>query len=269
MFSYALLNDNMEHRLDLLLEGKMLRMTIDGTAPRSVVSEGTVASLQLHQPTYLGGVPTSVGESALSRWHLRNSTSLVGCIKELYLEGKPVDYLQAVRRRQGVAAGCPARHSPASSAVVSTAGQHVAQEKMMLPLIKQEELVREERSGCRDNKCRDAGTRKCISKGPRDYLCKCKKGWDGRYCERAPTCRKRKEKQVLEENNCRARKPVTLKSCRGECHEGSTCCSVKKSKQRKIGMICNDGTRYVKVITSATSCSCQTKRSCSQKKQTK
>jgi hypothetical protein len=34
--SYALLNDNTEHRLELLLDGKILKMTVDGAAPRSL-----------------------------------------------------------------------------------------------------------------------------------------------------------------------------------------------------------------------------------------
>ena len=93
---------------------------------------------------------------------------------------------------------------------------------------------------------------KGFMQGVKDYVCKCKKGWDGRYCERgqsnsnrfykfesivcvtvdhaavAPTCRKRKEKLLVEENNCRARKAVSVKNCRGECHDGATCCSVRQ-----------------------------------------
>ena len=35
--------------------------------------------------------------------------------------------------------------------------------------------------------------------------CKCRRGYTGRYCERAPTCRKRKSRKFVEENGCRCR----------------------------------------------------------------
>merc|ERR1712181_199426 len=87
------------------------------------------------------------------------------------------------------------------------------------------------------------------------YKCKCKRGFAGRYCERAPSCRKKKAKQFVRENGCRSRKLVREAVCQGTCH-GASCCRAKKTKKKKVGMICEDGTRYVKTVEIARKCQC-------------
>ena len=43
---------------------------------------------------FIAGVPAEVGAHALNHWHLRNATSFNGCVKELHINGKLVDFLQ-------------------------------------------------------------------------------------------------------------------------------------------------------------------------------
>ena len=43
---------------------------------------------------FIAGVPSEVGAHALNHWHLRNATSFNGCVKELHINGKLVDFLQ-------------------------------------------------------------------------------------------------------------------------------------------------------------------------------
>jgi len=247
MFSYATLNDDLEHKVQIQLKGKSLVLSVDGGQPRTVVNEGSNKGLSLIHPTFIGGVPSSVGETALSLWHLRNSTSFKGCIKEFYLEDKLIDFLQAARKRNAVEAGCFTR-------------------QLGMPPVANLSLDRksvvERKFSCRQNKCNQKGTRKCSSKDRKTYQCKCKRGWDGRYCEKAPTCRKQKQRRTIQENNCRSRRQVSTKKCLGGCHDG-TCCKAKKVKKRKIGMICNDGTRYVKLVTTVRKCSCIHASKCS------
>ena len=69
---------------------------------------------------------------------------------------------------------------------------------------KKERSRRDKEKGCTGgNRCRREGTRSCEPQGRRDYRCKCKRGYTGRYCERAPTCRKKKTRKYVEENGCR------------------------------------------------------------------
>merc|ERR1712130_36683 len=90
-------------------------------------------------------------------------------------------------------------------------------------------------NGCEGHQCRETGTRGCSPKDGGNYRCRCKRGFAGRYCERAPSCRKKKVKQFLKENGCRSRKLVRETACQGECH-GSSCCKARKTKKKKVGM---------------------------------
>ena len=76
--SYALLNDDKPHAVELLLEGRNLTMRIDGGLSRSLINNGPKEKLSVARSTFLGGLPRDAGESAIGQWHLRNSTSLKG-----------------------------------------------------------------------------------------------------------------------------------------------------------------------------------------------
>ena len=55
---------------------------------------------------FIAGVSAGAGEQALKLWHLRNATSFNGCLKEVYINAKLVDFLQAAKSRHKVAPGC-------------------------------------------------------------------------------------------------------------------------------------------------------------------
>ena len=77
MFSYAVLNDDRQHAIELLLDGKNLTMRVDGGLARSLINLGSKVSdsdtnafnhysvlqevLSVASPTYLGGLPDRVG----------------------------------------------------------------------------------------------------------------------------------------------------------------------------------------------------------------
>lgn len=78
-FSYELISDGNEHRVELLAQKQNFTLRVDGGVARSVVNDGEHTSLQTgDQPLYLGGVPVELGRHALDLWHLRNSTSFRG-----------------------------------------------------------------------------------------------------------------------------------------------------------------------------------------------
>lgn len=66
----------------------------------------------------------------------------------------------------------------------------------------------------------------------------------------------------MKENGCRSRKLVSQAACQGSCH-GAACCRPRKMKKKKVGMICEDGTRYVKTVEVARKCACAKSRSSS------
>jgi len=263
MFSYAVLNDDKPHAVELLLDGKNLTMRVDGGLARSLINLGSQEVLTVASPTYLGGLPDEVGEAALAKWHIRNSTSLRGCVNNFFIDDKTIDFLQAAHRRPGVLAGCYQRYL--------TSALTLADSETEPGMANKESLIRDKisrknrrgktgrggrkKNGCDGHRCREIGTRGCSPKEGGNYRCRCKRGFAGRYCERAPSCRKKKIKQFLKENGCRSRKLVRETACQGECH-GSSCCKARKTKKKKIGMICEDGTRYVKTVEVARKCVC-------------
>lgn len=72
-----------------------------------------------------------------------------------------------------------------------------------------------------------------------------------------PTCRKEQTREYYSENGCRSRKPVKMAKCEGSC--GSSCCRARKTKRRKVRLICNDGTRYTKDVDIVRKCACTKK----------
>jgi len=269
IFSYELLSDDRPHSIQLLLLGRNLTMQVDGGLSRSVLNDGARDRLRAPRALYVGGVPPNVGETALGLWHLRNSTSLRGCILEMFINQKQVDFLQSGQREGGILPGCYQRYSGRTS---SDQNSLIRDRPAARRANKHRRRRRKEVGagggaggggvGCEANKCRREGTRQCTGRGRRDYKCSCKRGYTGRYCERAPTCRKKKTRKYLEENGCRSRKLVNQKMCRGQCHGDAVCCKPTKVKKRKIGMICQDGTRYVRSVNIVKKCSCAKDRQC-------
>merc|ERR1719347_1451971 len=254
MFSYAVLNDDKQHSLELLLEGKNLTMRIDGGLARSLINNGPKERLRVARSTFLGGIPEEAGEAAVGQWHLRNSTSLKGCIINFFMDEKMIDFLQAAHTKTGILSGCFQRHLHGTI-------NDVQQSKPTIIQRKKTNEKKPRKKGCKANKCRRTGTRKCLPKGRKDYKCKCRRGYAGRYCERVPTCRRKKTRSYLEENGCTSRKLLSQKLCKGSCFDG-TCCKPKKSKKKKIGMLCQDGTRYIKSVEIVKKCACAKAPTC-------
>ena len=73
----------------------------------------------------------------------------------------------------------------------------------------------------------------------------------------APTCRKEQYRDYFMEHGCRSTKPVRNSVCSGNC--GSDCCRPRRSKKRRLKLICNDGTRYTKEIEIVRKCGCSRK----------
>jgi len=266
IFSYEILSDDRTHAVQLLLHGRNLTMKIDDGVTRSVLNDGPKDRLRVTNALYLGGVPPDVGEQALGKWHLRNATSVRGCMKSFYINNKQMDFLQTGQRHGTILSGCQKRYVG-----MRTSSDHTGVEdglELIRPRSsrKKGKDRRKRKTGCSAHKCRKEGTRNCQKKGRKDYKCQCKRGYIGRYCERAPTCRKKKTRNYIEENGCRSSKLISQNICAGQCHGDAGCCKPKKIKKRKIGMICQDGTRYARSIIVVKKCSCAKDRQCKNEK---
>ncbi|CAG0888765.1 unnamed protein product [Cyprideis torosa] len=284
MFSYEKVSDGEAHKVELLAVQRNFTLRVDGGVPRTIINDGEREYLDIMTPLYVGGVPVEIGARAKGQWHLRNITSLSGCIQALHLNQKLVNFEDAWKRHK-VVAGCgqeepdvfavdqPPR--PRLGALRSLEEvPRVVEAVPVFPLHHQsepdedlnslrydvdeeddndiEDILTHAEDVCKGHKCNNG---KCVPKATGlEYTCKCKGGWGGKYCDKEPTCAKEKYRDYFRENNCRSRKPVTNARCIGKC--GSRCCTAKRTKKRRVRLICNDGTRYIKEIDIVRRCGC-------------
>ena len=82
----------------------------------------------------------------------------LGCLKEVYVNDKLVDFLQAAKNRHKVSPGC---------------SLYPDEDRTMMDRV---------RDPCRENKCRRG---QCApGPGGEGYTCKCGRGYTGQYCEK-------------------------------------------------------------------------------------
>jgi len=184
---------------------------------------------------FVAGVSENTGEKALKLWHLRNATSFNGCLKEVYVNDKLVDFLQAAKTRHKVAPGCN-MYQDEQPDILNPCKAHQ----------------------CKEGQCTPA-------KGSRDgYKCVCRTGYEGQYCgakilfvagerkrgrswqsKQRPTSKKcRKEKYrdyYIEPDGCRSVKPYKMSNC-----VGANRCGATKTRARAVRFVCGDGRKYKK-----------------------
>ncbi|XP_066141931.1 protein slit isoform X1 [Euwallacea fornicatus] len=247
MYSFEMVSDGQYHIAELLAIKKNFTLRVDRGLARSIINDGPKDYLRLTTPMFLGGVPSETGQHAFTDWHLRNLTSFHGCMKEVWINHKQVDFGNA-KTQQKIQPGC---------GTVEDKFEDELQEDEMDEMI--EEPPAPPPDPCINNKCKHDS--KCVATTADEYSCRCRAGYKGKYCEQieeeSPTCKKEQVREYYSENTCRSRKPLKIAKCIGTC--GSSCCHARKSKRRKVRLICSDGTRYTKDIEVVRKCACTKK----------
>ncbi|KAF7280648.1 hypothetical protein GWI33_005616 [Rhynchophorus ferrugineus] len=244
MYSFEMVSDGQYHIAELIAIKKNFTLRVDHGLARSIINDGPKDYLKLITPMYLGGIPTEPGEHAFNDWHLRNLTSFHGCMKEVWINHKQVDFGNA-KTQQKVQPGCGTLEEKFDDELQEDEMDEVVEEPPSLV-----------QDPCLNNKCKHDS--KCLSSTGGDYVCKCKSGFKGKYCEQGeedtPTCKKEQVREYYSEKGCRSRRPLKIAKCIGTC--GPNCCHAKKSKKRKVRLICSDNTRYTKDINVVRKCAC-------------
>ncbi|XP_012937853.1 slit homolog 2 protein [Aplysia californica] len=222
MFSYERVDDGKPHVVSMVIQQKNFTMTIDSNnLPRTIVNEGSRTHLDLHDALYLGGLPSAINAQAFKKWHIRDGTSFRGCFSKVHINSKQVDLLTSNERFK-VTPGC-------DSVNKDPCHNHLCQKGRCKP--------RRRKSG---------------------YRCKCKRGYSGTYCDRAPTC-----KTVVFRDNfidpttkCKSKARIRFRRCEGKCHNGY-CCNPKRIKNRKVRLFCADRTSYIYELPIIRKCTCK------------
>ncbi|KAK3799525.1 hypothetical protein RRG08_052709 [Elysia crispata] len=222
MFSYQRVDDGRDHHVVFIVDRKNFTMAIDRSdAPRTIVNEGRNDFLDYFDSLYLGGLPSSVNAHAFKKWHIRDGASFIGCFSKVNINSKQVDLLTSSERYK-VSPGCDAVNI----------------------------------DPCFNHKCQKGRCKARRRKG--GYRCKCKRGYTGTYCDKAPTCKAVvfRERFTDPRTKCKSKARVRFRRCEGKCRRG-WCCNPKKIKKRKIRVYCSDNSSYVHELQIIRKCSCK------------
>ncbi|XP_055904656.1 protein slit isoform X2 [Eupeodes corollae] len=256
MYSFEMVADGKYHMVELLAIKKNFTLRVDRGLARSIINEGSKDYLKLSTPLFLGGLPAEPGQQAYKNWHLRNLTSFKGCMKEVWINHKLVDFGNAARQ-QKITPGCGLLE-----------GDNLDDDDEESYFMHETPHTYKEVDPCENHKCRRGG--RCIesSSSKEGYICKCKQGTKGRYCDQgegiteppavtASTCRKEQVREYYTENDCRSRQPLKYAKCVGGC--GNQCCAAKVVRRRKVRMVCSNNLKYVKNLDIVRKCGCTKK----------
>ncbi|KAJ2939855.1 hypothetical protein O0L34_g6554 [Tuta absoluta] len=289
MYSFEMVSDGAYHKAELLAIKKNFTLRVDDGPARSIINEGAKEYLRLERAVYLGGVPQDVAEKAFAKWHLRNITSFKGCLKEAWINHKRVDFTNAARMQRTVA-GCGEDEPtpPSNVHAVQEDGSHNQDPCVPNPCARGGRCIREEGSPS-DYTCRcPAGTtgaqcelrasiggapaipskklpprKPAISNVQASPAAPSHKQYPAEHAPAQPTssangCRKEATREFITEGTCRSRRAVRGARCaaaKGACARNH-CCAPRKTKKRKIRLVCADGTRYTKDIEIVRKCAC-------------
>ncbi|XP_052745524.1 protein slit isoform X2 [Bicyclus anynana] len=286
MYSFEMVSDGNYHKAELLAVKKNFTLRVDDGPARSIINEGNKEYLRLERPMFVGGVPEDVARDAFSKWHLRNITSFKGCLQEAWINHKRVDFVNAARTVR-TRAGCgpsPAPRAPPPPSALQEDGAHEPDPCVPNPCARGGRCVREAgsrsdytcrcRAGTAGAQCElrtSVGGAPVITQGklpPRKQVISNVQASPAsppqkQYPEETPAqpapggaaCRKEATREFITEGACRSRRAVRGARCvGGAC--GKQCCAPRKTKKRKIRLVCSDGTRYTKDIEIVRKCAC-------------
>ncbi|XP_069363754.1 protein slit isoform X2 [Maniola hyperantus] len=296
MYSFEMVSDGNYHKAELLAVKKNFTLRVDDGPARSIINEGSNEYLRLERPMFVGGVPEDVARDAFSKWHLRNITSFKGCLKEAWINHKRVDFVNAARSvRTGAGCGAGDSHSAQTHSAallvphaLQEDGAHEPDPCVPNPCARGGRCVREAgsrsdytcrcRAGTAGAQCElrtSIGGAPVITQGklpPRKQIISNVQASPAappqkQYPEETPAqpppngpaCRKEATREFITEGSCRSRRAVRGARClstSGHSCGKAACCAPRKTKKRKIRLVCADGTRYTKDIEIVRKCAC-------------
>lgn len=200
-----MVSDGKYHMVELLAIKKNFTLRVDRGLARSIINEGSKDFLKLSTPLFLGGLPIESGQQAFKNWHLRNLTSFKGCMKEVWINHKQVDFGNAARQ-QKVTPGCALLDSDSESneqeeVDVMQETQHVLREEVCRLHTHNAQICKLQFDGtafdvmkfstlkqvdpCSEHKCRRGSICVANTNSKEGYACRCKIGTRGKYCEQS------------------------------------------------------------------------------------
>lgn len=78
IFSFAKVDDDKFHTIELLVSQKNFTMRVDNGVSRTVINEGNHQYLDVDDDMFLGGIPAHISDRAQRKFHIRDGSSFKG-----------------------------------------------------------------------------------------------------------------------------------------------------------------------------------------------
>ncbi|KAL5971960.1 hypothetical protein TSMEX_000351, partial [Taenia solium] len=257
-YSMSKLADNKLHQLDVVVITYRVEMYVDGNRNaliQSVVSTSSPSkpkprALISAAPIYLGGAPKRLLRSINRAGVIEATSGVVACIESFHINGKAMDFSQALKNSSSLKPGCKSPTNSGNSLTIEP------NSKALYPRSKVEsaglnaDVMKDSGipSDCRSKElaCLNGGA--CIPgyvgngqdqrwTSSKLYVCRCPTGFEGVRCETPTFCKRHSRYSYIydPDTGCISTSRIVIRSCSGSCQDAADTSSMwqLERQQRK------------------------------------
>uniref|UniRef100_A0A670YIW6 Slit guidance ligand 3 n=1 Tax=Pseudonaja textilis TaxID=8673 RepID=A0A670YIW6_PSETE len=294
IYSVETVNDGQFHSVELVMLNQTLNLVVDKGTPKSLGKLQKQPVVGHDTPLYIGGIPTSTGLSSLRQGTERTPSGFHGCIHDVRINNELQDFKELPHQSVGVLPGCKScnicKHgicrSLEKSSVVCECHPgwtgSLCDQELNDPCLGNKCLhgkcfatnsaytckciedytgmhcdrKNDSSNSCRFLKC-NHGQCKISAQG--EPYCECDPNYNGERCDRENVCQGEIIREFIRKQqdsiSCVSMVKVPRVECHGTCGNNQ-CCVVLRSKRRKYGFQCVDGSSFTEELERHVECGC-------------
>uniref|UniRef100_A0AAX7UIW7 Slit homolog 3 (Drosophila) n=1 Tax=Astatotilapia calliptera TaxID=8154 RepID=A0AAX7UIW7_ASTCA len=289
-------NDGLFHTVELLIQNHSLSLVVDNSTNKSLGKLARQPSVDHNTQLYIGGTHTHFFINTMHLRYTDVTLGFSGCVHNVQINGEPQDLSYRSRGGDGILAGCHSCSVCAQGACREggetgvtcdcppgrsgalcdqTTGTNPCQNNrcshgQCVPKGQSYSCQcnegyqgqfcnrRQEPPACRGVRC---GRGECRVSERGEPFCHCQPGFTGPICDTEITCQGEMVREQLKRHQplrtCTSTSKIPRMDCSRSCQASpGVCCSVTKTRRRKVVFRCTDGTSYSEEMETALECGC-------------
>ncbi|KAL5110934.1 hypothetical protein TcWFU_009486 [Taenia crassiceps] len=244
-YSISVLADNKPHQLDVVVIIHQVEMYVDknrnaliqSIVPTSNPSKPKPRALISAAPIYLGGAPKRLLRSASRAGVIEATSGVVVCIESFHINGKAVDFSQALKNSSSLKPGCKSLTNSRNSFTIETNSKALyPRSKMELVELGNADITKDSviATDCRSKElaCLNGGV--CIpeyvssqdqqwTSSTSQHVCRCPSEFEGVRCETPAFCKRHSRYSYIydPDTGCISTNRIVIRSCSGSCRDAA------------------------------------------------